>query len=75
MENERVEARPSQRLGGLNLEMEAELNDSRLDGESECGGGMVQLFDPKGQANIICRLGFAERWCSGKSDWRFEELS
>ena len=57
----------------LNHEMEQELNDIRVE-QAETEGGMAQLFDPEGRPNIICRAAFAERWCSGKSDWKFEIL-
>jgi hypothetical protein len=58
----------------LSPEMEKELNTIRAE-QSESDGGMAQLFDPAGRPNIICRTSFAERWCSGKSDWTFEVLS
>lgn len=59
----------------VNFELESALNEVRTGDVPESKiGGMAQLFDPKGQPNIICRLGFAERWCSGNSDWKFEAL-
>lgn len=58
----------------LNLEMECALGSIRM-GQTEDAGGMSQLFDPSGRPNIICRTVFAERWCSGNSDWTFEVLS
>ena len=68
----------------LNIEMEEELNRARLlsaaaseaDAEIRAGAdGLAQLLDPKGRRHIICRTGFAARWCAANSDWAFEALS
>ncbi|MCU1317429.1 MAG: hypothetical protein JWN63_2751 [Candidatus Acidoferrum typicum] len=69
----------------LNAEMELELNQSRLlelaaceaDAEILVGvdDGMAQLLDPEGRRDIVCRTWFAEQWCYGRSDWKFEVLS
>lgn len=58
----------------VNVALETELNAVRTGEVPESGAGMAQLIDPKGNRNIICRLGFAERWCKDASDWKFEVL-
>jgi hypothetical protein len=58
----------------VNIALEEELNAVRLGDIPESGTGMAQLIDPAGNRNIVCRLGFAERWCRDSSDWKFEVL-
>ena len=68
----------------INIEMEQQLTQSRLlgvaaheaDAEIRAGAdGLAQLFDPRGRRHIICRSGFAAKWCSENADWTFEALS
>jgi len=56
----------------LNIEMEAEL--TCLLGCASGEAGLAQLLDPQGRRDIICRTGFAVRWCAVHSDWAFEAL-
>jgi hypothetical protein len=60
----------------LNLEMESQLNLSRIAAATPRRGEalMAQLIAPEGIPDIICRLSFAMRWCAGHSDWKFETL-
>jgi len=53
--------------------MEAEL--TCLLGCASGEAGLAQLLDPQGRRDIICRTGFAVRWCAVHSDWAFEALS
>ncbi len=84
MSVERLLARVGPSRGYLNLEMERQLTQARLLGvaarEAEAeirdgADGLVQLFDPQGRRHIICRSGFAAKWCSDNADWTFEALS
>jgi hypothetical protein len=85
MSAERLLARVGPSRGSINIEMEQELTRARLlegaaceaDAEIRAGAddGLVQLIDGQGRRNIICRIGFALRWCAGNADWTYEALS